>query len=58
MNRCQIIANGLLKAWYEGDNSPQGRMSAIMEQFAELGISLERIYLNAKSEDIYLNSLR
>jgi hypothetical protein len=52
-HRCQIIANGLLKAWYQGDNSPQGRMSCILEQFTELGLDLERVYLNADSEDIY-----
>ena len=53
MNRCQIVANGLLKAWYQGDNSIQGRMQAICEQFSTLGIDLQRIYLNADSDDIY-----
>lgn len=53
MNRCQIIANGLLEAWYQGDNSIQGRMKAIVEQFSSLGIELQRSYLNANSEDIY-----
>lgn len=53
LNRCQIIANGLLKARYEGNDSPQERMSAIKEQFAKLGISLQRTYLNPESEDIY-----
>ncbi|MEY3826644.1 MAG: hypothetical protein RLZZ148_1461 [Cyanobacteriota bacterium] len=52
-HRCQIIANGLLKAWCQGSNSPQGRMDAILEQFTELGLDLERVYLNANSEDIY-----
>ncbi|MEH2068680.1 MAG: T3SS effector HopA1 family protein [Nostoc sp.] len=53
MNRCQIVANGLLTAWYQGDNSPEGRMQAIQEQFSLLGIDLQRAYLNANSEDIY-----
>ena len=53
MNRCQIVANGLLKAWYQGDNSIQGRMQAICEQFSTLGIDLQRVYLNADSDDIY-----
>jgi len=52
-HRCQIIANGLLKAWYQGDDSPQGRIDAILEQFTDLGLDLERVYLNANSEDIY-----
>ncbi|MEH2285902.1 T3SS effector HopA1 family protein [Nostoc sp.] len=53
MNRCQIVANGLLKAWYQGDDSPDGRMQAICEQFYTLGIDLQCVYLNTNSEDIY-----
>ncbi|NEO51912.1 MAG: hypothetical protein F6K54_01690 [Okeania sp. SIO3B5] len=53
MNRCQIIANGLLTAWQQGDNSTEGKMKAILEQFSVLGIDLQRPYLNANSEDIY-----
>ncbi|PSB27517.1 T3SS effector HopA1 family protein [Chlorogloea sp. CCALA 695] len=53
MNRCQIVANGLLEAWHQGDDSLQGRMQAILGQFSHLGIDLQRPYLNANSEDIY-----
>ncbi|XHR81064.1 MAG: T3SS effector HopA1 family protein [Gloeotrichia echinulata GP01] len=53
MNRCQIIANGLLTAWHQGDDSPDGRMQAIFDQFSRLGIDLQRSYLNANSQDIY-----
>lgn len=53
MNRCQIVANGLLEAWHQGDDSTDGRMRAIFGQFSTLGIDLQRIYLNANSEDIY-----
>ena len=53
MNRCQIIANGLLAAWQQGNNSTEGKMKAILEQFSLLGIDLQRPYLNANSEDIY-----
>lgn len=53
MNRCQIVANGLLTALYQEDNSTEGRMKAIREQFSSLGIELYRSYLNANSEDIY-----
>ena len=53
MNRSQIVANGLLQAWLEGDNSPEARIKAIKEQFLHLGIDLECPYLNADSEDIY-----
>ncbi|MBE9180630.1 hypothetical protein IQ268_18890 [Oculatella sp. LEGE 06141] len=53
MNRCQLIANGLLLARLSGDESPEKRMTAILEQFALLGIALELPYLNPHSEDIY-----
>ncbi|MBD2730588.1 hypothetical protein H6G96_30805 [Nostoc sp. FACHB-892] len=53
MNRCQIVANGLLAAWHQRNDSTEGRMQAICEQFCTLGIDLQRIYLNANSEDIY-----
>ncbi|TRU09398.1 MAG: hypothetical protein EWV60_11440 [Microcystis sp. Msp_OC_L_20101000_S702] len=53
MNRCQIIANGLLMAWQQEDNSAAGRIAAISEQFSGLGIDWQRPYLNADSEDVY-----
>ena len=53
MNRCQIVANGLLEAWHNGDGSSEGRMKAILQQFSVLGIDLQRVHLNANSEVIY-----
>ncbi|AFZ01492.1 T3SS effector HopA1 family protein [Calothrix sp. PCC 6303] len=53
MNRCQIIANALLEVWYRGKNTPTDRMRAIFDHFSNIGISLEQVYLNANSEDIY-----
>lgn len=53
MNRCQIVANGLLEAWNQRDDSDEGRMKAITQQFSVLGIDLQHPYLNADSEDIY-----
>jgi hypothetical protein len=53
MNRCQIVANGLLAAWQQGDDSPENRIKEIRQQFLQLGIELQRPYLNANSEDIY-----
>jgi hypothetical protein len=50
MNRCQIVANGLLNAL---ENSPEARKIAILEQFALLDLDVQRPYLNANSEDIY-----
>ncbi len=53
MNRCQIIANGLLEAWYQNKNSPEEKMQCIFEQFVRLGIDSHRTYLNAGASDIY-----
>lgn len=53
MNRCQIVANGFLEAWYQGDDLPEVRMQAIIGQFSRLGIELQRPYVNTNSEDIY-----
>lgn len=52
-NRCQIVANGLLEAWEQEENSPEYRMASILQQFSLRGIDLQRPYLNANSEDIY-----
>jgi len=53
MNRCQIVANGLLEARQNGDESPESRMASINQHFSLLGIDWHRSYLNANSEDIY-----
>ena len=53
MNRCQIVAYALLSAWQKDKNSPEERMSTICQHFAQLGIDLQRPYLNPSSEDIY-----
>lgn len=54
MNRCQIVASGLLLARENNDESPQKRMVAILQQFSSLELDLNRSYLNANSEDIYI----
>lgn len=53
MNRCQIIANGLLEAWYQDKNLPDEKMQCILKQFLLSGIDTSRTYLNTDSEDIY-----
>lgn len=53
MNRCRILANALLEAWQEGDNSQQGKMHYVDRHFSQHLIDLQRPYLNANSEDIY-----
>jgi hypothetical protein len=53
MNRCQIVADGLLTAFYEGLDSEAEKMSEIVAQFATIGINLQHPYLNIDSENIY-----
>lgn len=52
MNRCQIVADGLLDAWYRDDN-PKVRLNAITQRLNLQGIDLQQSYLNPNSQDIY-----
>jgi HopA1 effector protein family len=53
LNRALLIARGLVSAWEEGDESPQGRLDRIVAEFNARGISLATPYLNPGEEDIY-----
>jgi len=53
MNRSQIVANGLLEAWQNGDDSLEARMASIRKHFSLLRIEVKQPYLNPDSEDIY-----
>ena len=53
MNRCQIVANGLLELFYQGQNSYAKRMKAITDQFYLVGIDLQHPHINNGSKDIY-----
>ncbi|MDJ0735409.1 MAG: T3SS effector HopA1 family protein [Nostocaceae cyanobacterium] len=53
INRCQIVANALVEAYMNGDDSPESRMKYILQHFDNLGIDIEHPYLNPNSEDIY-----
>ncbi len=52
-NRCQVIANGLLDAWQQGNDTPAARMASILQHFSLHDIELQRPYLNGNSDDIY-----
>lgn len=54
MHRCKVIADGLLAAWEQGNELPQQRMKAILEQFSCQDIKLDCPYLEANSQDIYV----
>ncbi len=53
VNRCTIIAQALVEAHNNGDNSPELRMEYVLKHFANFGIDIECPYLNPNSEDIY-----
>ncbi|MBE9006228.1 hypothetical protein IQ259_14475 [Fortiea sp. LEGE XX443] len=53
LNRCQIVANGLLEAWHQGNDTPEARITSILQQFSLRKVELQRPYLNANSKDIY-----
>jgi hypothetical protein len=50
---CEFVANALLEAHQNGDESPEARMQYIYQHFDRLGIDLERSYLNPGYEDVY-----
>ncbi len=52
-NRCQIIAQALILAWQEGQESPEAKLNYICDRFSAAGIDLKKPYLNPNSEDIY-----
>lgn len=53
MNRCQIVANALLDAWYKGRNAYDERMQSINRHFKRHLVDVQRPYLNPSSKDIY-----
>lgn len=53
INRFQTLADGLLKAWRAGQESPEARMNAILESFAAHCIDLKHPFLNPESMDCY-----
>lgn len=53
MNRCQIVANSLIAAWQQENESTQSKIASIYQHFSLAGFSLQYPYLNTNSEDIY-----
>lgn len=52
-NRCEIVANAMLEAHQNGDESKEARIEYIIQHFERLGLDIERPYLNPNSQDIY-----
>jgi HopA1 effector protein family len=53
MNRCQIVANGLLESFHQNRSSLSERMELISNSFLTAGIDLQNPHLNSDSENIY-----
>jgi HopA1 effector protein family len=53
MNRCQIVANGLLESHQTGEDSPEKRLASILKHFSLMDLDLNYPHLNPKSDDIY-----
>jgi hypothetical protein len=53
MNRCRIMANALLDAYHDENNTLPTRISYIKQHFTKTNISLQKPYLNPNSPDIY-----
>jgi hypothetical protein len=58
MNRCQIVANGLLKNLDQGECSYEENMKAILEEFILTGIDIKYPYLNRGSNNFYCSFRR
>ncbi|MEV4457143.1 T3SS effector HopA1 family protein [Microbispora sp. NPDC049633] len=47
LHRCQLVAEGLVRAYEEGRHSPRERFLSIKERYVEEGLDIRRPYLNA-----------
>jgi hypothetical protein len=52
MNRCRLVAEGLVDAWLHGLPGPEGRLEAVRARFTAAGMSLEHPHLNAGSTEL------
>jgi len=52
MNRCRLMAEGIVDAWQRGDQSPEGRLRAIAARFTQNGCKLELPHLSAGTTDL------
>lgn len=53
MHRCGLVAEGLWEAFQRGLTAGPARLEAVADRFQREGLSLERPYLNAGSNDDY-----
>jgi hypothetical protein len=53
LHRCRILADGLMRAYEQGDTSAEGRWRVVAQHFAEHEVDLETPFLNPGSSDSY-----
>ena len=53
LNCCYIVANALMEAHLNNNESPEARLKYIIKHFEKMGINLDQHYINPYSEDIY-----
>ncbi len=52
-HRCQILAEGMIRAYEQGKKSLDERLQVVEDCFAEAGITLDKPFLNPGSSDCY-----
>lgn len=53
LHRCQLLAEGMIRAHEQGEKFAKERLQAVADRFAEDGFSLEAPFLNPGSSDDY-----
>jgi HopA1 effector protein family len=53
MHRFQAIAQGLIQAWRQNEDTAAARMSCVLQSLAEHQVDIYSPYLNPGSEDVY-----
>jgi len=53
MSRCRMVAQAACDSHLRGADTPEERLSEVAKAFAEVGISLDRPFLNPRSVDQY-----
>jgi hypothetical protein len=53
MHRCRMVAEGIVDAWLQRTQSLEARMTAVRQRFLQNGLTLERPYMSAASQDVF-----
>ena len=53
LNRCDLLAGGLVRWRTEGRTDAAGRLDCVLTRWADAGLDIERPYLNPASQDVY-----